>query len=101
MSFTLVLVSFSCTGPIIGTLLVQAASMGTAVGPAIGMFGFALALSIPFSLFAIFPNMLQSMPKSGGWLNSVKVVLGFLAGPRSVYRALDRDLYPVGLLPVG
>lgn len=78
MSFTLVLVSFSCTGPIIGTLLVQAASMGSAVGPAIGMFGFALALSIPFSLFAIFPNMLQSMPKSGGWLNSVKVVLGFL-----------------------
>ena len=68
MSFTLVLVSFSCTGPIIGT----------AVGPAIGMFGFALALSIPFSVFAIFPNMLQSMPKSGGWLNSVKVVLGFL-----------------------
>ena len=78
MSFTLVLVSFSCTGPIIGTLLVQAASMGTAVGPAIGMFGFALAVSIPFSVFAIFPNMLQSMPKSGGWLNSVKVVLGFL-----------------------
>ena len=78
MSFTLVLVSFSCTGPIIGTLLVQAASMCTAVGPAIGMFGFALALSIPFSVFAIFPNMLQSMPKSGGWLNSVKVVLGFL-----------------------
>ena len=78
MSFTLVLVSFSCTGPIIGTLLVQAASKGTAVGPAIGMFGFALALSIPFSVFAIFPNMLQSMPKSGGWLNSVKVVLGFL-----------------------
>ena len=78
MSFTLVLVSFSCTGPIIGTLLVQAASMGTAVGPAIGMFGFALALSIPFSVFAIFPNMLQSMPKSGGWLNSVKGVLGFL-----------------------
>ena len=78
MSFTLVLVSFSCTGPIIGTLLVQAASMGTAVGPAIGMFGFALALSIPFSLFAIFPNLLQNMPKSGGWLNSVKVVLGFL-----------------------
>ena len=75
MSFTLVLVSFSCTGPIIGFLLVQ---VGTAVGPAIGMFVFALALSIPFSVFAIFPNMLQSMPKSGGWLNSVKVVLGFL-----------------------
>ncbi|KGN94503.1 thiol:disulfide interchange protein [Porphyromonas sp. COT-108 OH2963] len=78
MSFTLVLVSFSCTGPIIGTLLVQAATIGNAVGPAVGMFGFALALSIPFGLFAVFPNMLQSMPKSGGWLNSVKVVLGFL-----------------------
>ena len=78
MSFTLVLVSFSCTGPIIGTLLVQAATMGAAIGPAVGMFGFALALSIPFSLIAIFPNLLQSMPKSGGWLNSVKVVLGFL-----------------------
>ena len=78
MSFTLALVSFSCTGPIIGTLLVQAATMGAAIGPAVGMFGFALALSIPFSLFAIFPNLLQSMPKSGGWLNSVKVVLGFL-----------------------
>ena len=78
MSFTLVLVSFSCTGPIIGTLLVQAASMGSVVGPAIGMFGFALALAIPFALFSIFPNVLQNMPKSGGWLNSVKVVLGFL-----------------------
>lgn len=78
MAFTLALVSFSCTGPIIGTLLVQAASMGATAGPAIGMFGFALALAIPFSLFAIFPSMLQSMPKSGGWLNSVKVVLGFL-----------------------
>lgn len=78
MAFTLVLVSFSCTGPIIGTLLVEAASRGNAIGPAVGMFGFALALAIPFALFAIFPNMLQSMPKSGGWLNSVKVVLGFL-----------------------
>ncbi|GHU55878.1 thiol:disulfide interchange protein [Bacteroidia bacterium] len=78
MAFTLVLVSFSCTGPIIGTLLVQAASMGSMEGPAIGMFGFALALSIPFAFFAIFPNMLQNMPKSGGWLNAVKVVLGFL-----------------------
>ena len=78
MAFTLVLVSFSCTGPIIGTLLVEAASMGNIAGPAIGMFGFALALSIPFALFAMFPSMLQSMPKSGGWLNSVKVVLGFL-----------------------
>lgn len=106
MSFTLVLVSFSCTGPIIGTLLVQAASMGTAVGPAIGMFGFALALSIPFSLFAIFPNMLQSMPKSGGWLNSVKVVLGFLELALALkflsvadlaygWRLLDREVFIV------
>ena len=78
MAFTLVLVSFSCTGPIIGTLLVEAASQGNTIGPAIGMFGFALALAIPFALFAIFPNWLQSMPKSGGWLNMVKVVLGFL-----------------------
>ncbi|GHV17207.1 thiol:disulfide interchange protein DsbD [Bacteroidia bacterium] len=78
MAFTLALVSFSCTGPIIGTLLVQAASSGSIVAPAIGMFGFALALAIPFSLFAIFPSWLESMPKSGGWLNSVKVVLGFL-----------------------
>lgn len=106
MAFTLVLVSFSCTGPIIGTLLVQAASMGTAVGPAIGMFGFALALSIPFSLFAIFPNMLQSMPKSGGWLNSVKVVLGFLELALALkflsvadlaygWRILDREVFIV------
>ena len=78
MAFTLVLVSFSCTGPIIGTLLVEAASQGNTAGPAIGMFGFALALAVPFALFAIFPNMLQAMPKSGGWLNTVKVVLGFL-----------------------
>jgi thiol:disulfide interchange protein DsbD len=78
MAFTLVLVSFSCTGPIIGTLLVEAASQGNIIGPAIGMFGFAFALAIPFALFAIFPNMLQSMPKSGGWLNTVKVVLGLL-----------------------
>jgi thiol:disulfide interchange protein DsbD len=78
MAFTLALVSFSCTGPIIGTLLVQAAGSGSIIAPAIGMFGFALALSIPFSLFAIFPSWLESMPKSGGWLNSVKVVLGFL-----------------------
>ncbi len=78
MAFTLALVSFSCTGPIIGTLLVEAATMGNITGPAIGMFGFALALAIPFSLFAIFPSVLKSMPKSGGWLNTVKVVLGFL-----------------------
>ncbi len=78
MAFTLALVSFSCTGPIIGTLLVQAAGSGSIVAPAIGMFGFAVALAIPFSLFAIFPSWLEGMPKSGGWLNSVKVVLGFL-----------------------
>lgn len=78
MAFTLALVSFSCTGPIIGTLLVQAASSGAVVAPAIGMFGFALALAVPFTLFAIFPSWLEGMPKSGGWLNSVKVVLGFL-----------------------
>jgi len=78
MAFTLALVSFSCTGPIIGTLLVQAAGSGSIIAPAIGMFGFAFALAIPFSLFAIFPSWLENMPKSGGWLNSVKVVLGFL-----------------------
>ncbi|HBG39941.1 cytochrome c biogenesis protein CcdA [Limibacterium fermenti] len=78
MAFTLALVSFSCTGPIIGTLLVDAATSGNILAPAIGMFGFAFALAIPFALFAIFPSWLQSMPKSGGWLNSVKVVLGFL-----------------------
>lgn len=78
MAFTLALVSFSCTGPIIGTLLVETAGMGNILGPAIGMFGFALALALPFALFALFPSWLQNLPKSGGWLNSVKVVLGFL-----------------------
>ena len=78
MAFTLVLVSFSCTGPIIGTLLVEAATAGSILAPAIGMLGFAIALAVPFVLFAIFPSWLAGMPKSGGWLNSVKVVLGFL-----------------------
>jgi len=78
MAATLALVSFSCTGPIIGYLLVEAATMGALLGPAIGMFGFSLALAIPFALFAMFPSLMQSLPKSGGWLNSVKVVLGFL-----------------------
>lgn len=78
MAFTLVLVSFSCTGPLIGTLLVEAASQGDYLGPALGMAAFAIALAIPFALFAIFPSMLKELPKSGGWLNSVKVVLGFL-----------------------
>lgn len=78
MAFTLALVSFSCTGPLIGNLLVQAANTGSIIAPAMGMLGFAIALALPFSLFAIFPSWLESMPKSGGWLNSVKVVLGFL-----------------------
>ena len=79
MAFTLALVSFSCTGPIIGTLLVQAATSSSGfLAPAVGMFGFALALALPFTLFAIFPGLLQSMPKSGGWMNSVKVVLAFI-----------------------
>lgn len=78
MATSLALVSFSCTGPIIGTLLVQASAKGELLAPAVGMFGFALALALPFTLSAIFPGFLNSMPKSGGWLNSVKVVLGFL-----------------------
>lgn len=78
MGFTFVLVSFSCTGPIVGTLLVDAATGGNVFGPAIGMFGFSLALAVPFSLFAVFPTALKSLPKSGGWMNAVKVVLGFV-----------------------
>ena len=78
MAFTLSLVSFSCTGPIIGTLLVDAAVNGGVQGPLVGMFGFSLALALPFGLFAAFPGWLNSLPSSGGWLNSVKVVLGFL-----------------------
>jgi thiol:disulfide interchange protein len=78
MAFTLALVSFSCTGPIIGTLLVQAVTKGAYLGPAIGMLGFGMALAIPFTLFAAFPAWLKEMPKSGGWLNTVKVSLGFL-----------------------
>ncbi len=78
MAFTLGLVSFSCTGPIIGSLLVEAATSGSYFTPAIGMTGFSLALAIPFTLFAIFPGWLNSLPQSGGWLNSVKVVLGLL-----------------------
>ena len=106
MAFTLVLVSFSCTGPIIGTLLVEAAGMGSISGPAIGMFGFALALAIPFAFFAIFPSWLQNLPKSGGWLNVVKVVLGFLELALALkflsvadlaygWRILDREVFLV------
>ena len=76
MAFTLVLVSFSCTGPIIGFLLVDAATSGDMFGPAVGMFGFALALALPFTLFAIFPSLLKQTPRSGGWMNTIKVVLG-------------------------
>lgn len=78
MAFTLSLVSFSCTGPIIGFLLVQVSTTGSVVAPAIGMLGFALALALPFTLFALFPSWLKSMPKSGGWMNVIKVTLGFL-----------------------
>lgn len=104
MAFTLVLVSFSCTGPIIGTLLVEAASTSSFLSPAVGMFGFALALALPFTLFAMFPSVLKSMPRSGGWLNTVKVVLGFLelalalkflsvADQAYGWRILDREVF--------
>ena len=78
MAFTLSLVSFSCTGPVIGFLLVQVSTTGSVVAPAIGMLGFAIALALPFTLFALFPSWLKSMPKSGGWMNVIKVTLGFL-----------------------
>jgi len=78
MALALAIVSFSCTGPIVGTLLVQAASGGNQVGPIVGMFGFSLAIALPFTLFAAFPGWLNALPKSGGWLNTVKVALGFL-----------------------
>lgn len=104
MAFTLVLVSFSCTGPIIGTLLVEAASDGSKIGPALGMGGFALGLALPFSMFAFFPSLLKEMPKSGGWMNSVKVVLGFIELILSLkflsvadlaygWRILDREVF--------
>ena len=78
MAFTLALVSFSCTGPIIGFLLVAVSTQGNLLAPTIGMLGFAIALAIPFTLFALFPSLLKSAPKSGGWMNTVKVVLGFI-----------------------
>lgn len=92
MAFTLALVSFSCTGPIIGTLLVEAAAGGSMSGPFWGMFGFSLALALPFGLFAAFPGWLNSLPKSGGWLNSVKVVLGFLELALALKFASNADL---------
>lgn len=104
MAFTLALVSFSCTGPIIGTLLVEAAATSNFVSPAVGMGGFALALALPFSLFAMFPTMLKAVPKSGGWMNTVKVVLGFLELALALkflsvadlaygWRLLDREVF--------
>jgi thiol:disulfide interchange protein len=92
MAFTLSLVSFSCTGPIIGTLLVEAAVNGGLQGPFWGMFGFSAALALPFGLFAAFPGWLNTLPKSGGWLNSVKVVLGFLELALAFKFASNADL---------
>ena len=104
MAFTLALVSFSCTGPIIGFLLVEMATSGSVVGPTIGMFGFALALALPFTLFALFPAWLKSAPKSGNWMNAIKVTLGFLelafalkflsvADLAYGWRILDREVF--------
>ena len=104
MAFTLVLVSFSCTGPIIGFLLVEVSTSGSILAPTIGMLGFAIALALPFSLFAMFPTWLKSMPKSGNWMNCVKVSLGFLelafalkflsvADLAYGWRILDREVF--------
>lgn len=104
MAFTLALVSFSCTGPIIGTLLVEAAATSNFISPAVGMAGFSIALALPFTLFAIFPTILKSVPKSGGWMNTVKVVLGFLELALALkflsvadlaygWRILDREVF--------
>ena len=100
MAFTLVLVSFSCTGPIIGTLLVEASTQGTLLAPTIGMAGFAVGLALPFTLFALFPIALSQMPKSGAWLNSVKVTLGFLELAFALKFLSVADLtYGWGILP--
>ena len=104
MAFTLALVSFSCTGPIIGLLLVEVSTTGSVVGPAVGMFAFALALALPFTLFALFPSWLNTLPKSGGWMNVVKVSLGFaelalalkflsVADLAYGWRILDREVF--------
>ncbi|HAK13137.1 MAG TPA: protein-disulfide reductase, partial [Chitinophagaceae bacterium] len=106
MALTLVIVSFSCTGPIVGTLLGETSRQGITLAPIIGMLGFGVGLALPFSLFAFFPSMLQSLPKSGGWLNSVKVCFGFielalalkfLSNVDLIYhwRLLDRDVFLV------
>ncbi len=104
MAFTLVLVSFSCTGPIVGGILIESTQGGTFIKPIIGMLGFSAGVALPFTMFAIFPNMLQKLPKSGGWLNSVKVVLGFIelalglkflsiADQTYHWGILDREIY--------
>ena len=106
MALTLVIVSFSCTGPIVGTLLGQASTQGVSLAPVIGMLGFGLGLALPFSLFAFFPSMLKSLPKSGGWLNTVKVTFGFIELALAMkflsnvdlayhWRLLDRDIFLV------
>ncbi|MDB5229587.1 MAG: cytochrome c-type biosis protein DsbD, protein-disulfide reductase [Chitinophagaceae bacterium] len=106
MALTLVIVSFSCTGPIVGTLLGQTSSQGLSLAPVLGMLGFSLGLALPFSLFAFFPSLLQSLPRSGGWLNSVKVCFGFielalalkfLSNVDLIYhwRLLDREVFLV------
>ena len=106
MALTLVLVSFSCTGPIIGLLLGETSTQGVSLAPVIGIFGFGLGLALPFSLFAFFPSMLKSLPKSGGWLNTVKVTFGFIELALAMkflsnvdlayhWRLLDRDIFLV------
>ena len=104
MAFTLTLVSFSCTGPIVGLLLVETTTSGNWMGPAIGMLGFAIALALPFTLFALFPTWLKQAPKSGSWMNTIKVVLGFIelafalkffsvADLAYSWRLLDREVF--------
>ncbi|MDX2062437.1 MAG: cytochrome c biogenesis protein CcdA [Bacteroidia bacterium] len=111
MAFTLVIVSFSCTGPLVGTVLIDAAR-GQFFGPALGMLGFSLAFAIPFGLLALFPGWLQNLPKSGGWMNSVKVVLGFLELALALkflsnadlvlhWGILDREIYLGGWIVLG
>ena len=106
MALTLVIVSFSCTGPIVGTLLGETANEGVGLAPVLGMLGFGLGLALPFSLFAFFPSMLKSLPKSGGWLNTVKVTFGFIELALALkflsnvdlayhWRLLDRDIFLV------
>ena len=106
MALTLVIVSFSCTGPIVGTLLGQTSTKGVSLAPVLGMLGFGIGLALPFSLFAFFPSMLQSLPKSGGWLNTVKVTFGFIELALAMkflsnvdlayhWRLLDREIFLV------